>query len=68
MTIYSWNLPLSNNYISLCSGIVNSDVARRELHYQAYEVGGNPDILFRPFVNIYFGAAYLISLSNFDQK
>ncbi|KAF3448768.1 hypothetical protein FNV43_RR09481 [Rhamnella rubrinervis] len=40
----------------------------RELHYQSYEVDKNPDLLFRPFVNVYFGAAYLKWLSNFEQK
>ncbi|XP_062093103.1 uncharacterized protein LOC133798682 isoform X2 [Humulus lupulus] len=39
-----------------------------ELYYQSYEVEGNPDILFRPFVSVYFGAAYLKWLSNFEDK
>ncbi|KAF5728121.1 hypothetical protein HS088_TW21G00264 [Tripterygium wilfordii] len=38
-----------------------------ELGYRSYEVEGNPDLLYRPFVNIYFGAAYLKYLANFDQ-
>ncbi|PON49555.1 Transglycosylase SLT domain [Parasponia andersonii] len=40
----------------------------RELHYQSYDVEGNPELLFRPFVSIYFGAAYLNWLSNFEQQ
>ncbi|XP_015876141.2 uncharacterized protein LOC107412838 isoform X1 [Ziziphus jujuba] len=40
----------------------------RDLHYQSYQVEENPDILFRPFVNVYFGAAYLKWLSNFEEK
>ncbi|KAF4388989.1 hypothetical protein F8388_026718 [Cannabis sativa] len=40
----------------------------RELNYQSYEVVGNPDLLFRPFVSVYFGAAYLKWLSNFEEK
>ncbi|KAL5568356.1 hypothetical protein UlMin_024931 [Ulmus minor] len=40
----------------------------RELNYQSHEVEGNPDHLFRPLVNVYFGAAYIKWLSNFDQK
>ncbi|GAV84568.1 SLT domain-containing protein [Cephalotus follicularis] len=38
-----------------------------ELGYRSYEVEGNPDLLYRPFVNVYFGAAYLKWLSNFEQ-
>lgn len=45
-----------------------ADWLYRELHYQSYEVEGNSDLLFRPFVNVYFSAAYLKWLSNFDQK
>ncbi|GMN36482.1 hypothetical protein TIFTF001_042446 [Ficus carica] len=45
-----------------------ADWLYRDLHYQSYEVEGNPDLLFKPFVNVYFGAAYLKWLSNFDQK
>ncbi|KAM7250612.1 hypothetical protein ACFE04_022495 [Oxalis oulophora] len=33
-----------------------------------YDVAGNPDILYRPFVNVYFGAAYLKCLSSFDRQ
>lgn len=40
----------------------------RELGYRSYEVEENPDLLYRPFVNVYFGAAYLKWLSNFEQK
>ncbi|GMH07942.1 hypothetical protein Nepgr_009782 [Nepenthes gracilis] len=40
----------------------------RELEYRAYEVEGNPTLLYRPFVSIYLGAAYLKWLSNYDQK
>ncbi|KAI4333275.1 hypothetical protein L6164_018107 [Bauhinia variegata] len=41
----------------------------RELGYRSYVTGGNTDLLFHPFVNVYFGAAYIEWLSNFqDQK
>ncbi|XP_059444997.1 uncharacterized protein LOC132176728 isoform X3 [Corylus avellana] len=39
-----------------------------ELGYRSYEVEGNPDLLYWPFVSIYLGAAYINWLSNFDQK
>ena len=39
-----------------------------EKGYGAYQLKGNDSLLFRPFENIYFGAAYLIWLSSFDQK
>ncbi|CAK7326058.1 unnamed protein product [Dovyalis caffra] len=39
----------------------------RDLGYRAYEVEGNPDILYRPFVSVYLGAAYLKWLSNFEE-
>ncbi|KAM7532397.1 hypothetical protein LguiB_035807 [Lonicera macranthoides] len=39
-----------------------------ELGYQKYEVQGDSKLLHKPFVNIYFGAAYLKWLSNYDQK
>ncbi|KAJ9139571.1 hypothetical protein P3X46_030295 [Hevea brasiliensis] len=40
----------------------------RDLGYRIYDVEENPDILYRPFVSVYFGAAYLKWLSNFEQK
>uniref|UniRef100_A0A6N2LR39 Transglycosylase SLT domain-containing protein n=1 Tax=Salix viminalis TaxID=40686 RepID=A0A6N2LR39_SALVM len=40
----------------------------RDLGYRAYEVEGNPENLYRPFVSVYFGAAYLKWLSNFEEK
>ncbi|KAB1202102.1 hypothetical protein CJ030_MR4G014265 [Morella rubra] len=39
-----------------------------ELGYKSYEVVGNPDLLYRPFVSIYLGAAYIQWLSSFDQQ
>ncbi|XP_022148060.1 uncharacterized protein LOC111016834 isoform X2 [Momordica charantia] len=39
-----------------------------ELGYQSYVLEGNPDVLKKPFVSVYFGAAYLKWLSNFEQK
>ncbi|XP_078433732.1 transglycosylase isoform X3 [Wolffia australiana] len=38
----------------------------REMGYQSYQSTDNPEILYRPFTNVYFGAAYLKILSNFD--
>ncbi|XP_027172854.1 uncharacterized protein LOC113772460 isoform X2 [Coffea eugenioides] len=40
----------------------------RDLGYQRYEISGNPEVLYKPFVNVYLGAAYLKWLSNYDQK
>ncbi|KAF5477277.1 hypothetical protein F2P56_003928 [Juglans regia] len=37
-----------------------------ELGYRSYEGEGNPDFLFRPFVSIYLGAAYIQWLCNFE--
>ncbi|KAM7269324.1 hypothetical protein ACFE04_024821 [Oxalis oulophora] len=34
--------------------------------YRTYNVEGDPDMLYRPFVNVYFGAAYLKYLSQFE--
>lgn len=43
-------------------------LACSDMGYQAYAVQGNPDLLFKPFVNVYFGAAYLKWLSSYDQQ
>ncbi|XP_012087347.1 uncharacterized protein LOC105646157 isoform X2 [Jatropha curcas] len=40
----------------------------RDLGYRVYKGEGNPDILYRPFVSVYFGAAYLQWLSNFERQ
>ncbi|KAK4398754.1 hypothetical protein Sango_1350900 [Sesamum angolense] len=40
----------------------------RELGYTAYQVAENSNLLYEPFLNVYFGAAYLKWLSSFDQK
>ncbi|VVA26986.1 PREDICTED: transglycosylase [Prunus dulcis] len=45
-----------------------ADWLASDMGYQAYAVQGNPDLLFKPFVNVYFGAAYLKWLSSYDQK
>ncbi|XP_044505197.1 uncharacterized protein LOC123225328 [Mangifera indica] len=37
-----------------------------EMGYRAYDVQTDPDLLYRPFVSIYFGAAYLKWLSTYD--
>ncbi|KAL9412539.1 hypothetical protein AB3S75_046047 [Citrus x aurantiifolia] len=39
-----------------------------EMGYRLYDVEQNPDLLFRPLVSIYFGAAYLKWLSTFQDK
>ncbi|KAK4794129.1 hypothetical protein SAY86_012123 [Trapa natans] len=41
---------------------------RNELGYRSYEVAGKPELVYCPFVNVYFGAAYLKWLSNFEQE
>ncbi|XP_021299525.1 uncharacterized protein LOC110428133 isoform X1 [Herrania umbratica] len=40
----------------------------RECDYSSYPVEEDPNILCRPFVNVYFGAAYLEWLSKFDDE
>ncbi|KAJ8459563.1 hypothetical protein OPV22_032489 [Ensete ventricosum] len=40
----------------------------REMGYRNYEIEGISTLLFRPFVNVYFGAAYLKWLSYCDGK
>lgn len=40
----------------------------RDVGYRIYDVEKNEEILFRPFVSVYFGAAHLKWLSNFEQK
>ncbi|KAL5731354.1 hypothetical protein ACHQM5_004092 [Ranunculus cassubicifolius] len=39
-----------------------------EMGYRAYEIEGDSVLLHRPFVSVYFGAAYLKWLSTFDGK
>lgn len=39
-----------------------------ELNYRVYDVKGKTKLLYRPFVNIYLGAAYLKWLLNHDNK
>lgn len=36
--------------------------------YKNYDIEGDPNILYKPFVNVYFGAAYIIWLSNHNEK
>ncbi|CAI9088039.1 OLC1v1022268C1 [Oldenlandia corymbosa var. corymbosa] len=40
----------------------------RDLGYRNYDFSGNQKHLYKPFVNVYFGAAYLKWLSTYDQK
>ncbi|MBA0668233.1 hypothetical protein Goklo_001167, partial [Gossypium klotzschianum] len=40
----------------------------KEYKISLYKIEGDPDILYRPFVNVYFGATYLKWLSNFENK
>ena len=47
---------------------LKTETAHRELGYKAYEVEGDSKLLYKPFVNVYLGAAYLKWLSNYDQK
>ncbi|KAI9159815.1 hypothetical protein LWI28_002179 [Acer negundo] len=39
-----------------------------ELGYLSHEVDTNPEVLYRPLISIYFGAAYLKWLSNFQES
>lgn len=36
--------------------------------YQEYNVDENPDLLHKPFINVYFGAAYLKWLTDYQNK
>lgn len=47
---------------------LKSDKFSREMGYRNYEIEGISTLLFRPFVNVYFGAAYLKWLSYCDGK
>ncbi|KAL8166567.1 hypothetical protein V2J09_008066 [Rumex salicifolius] len=40
----------------------------RDLGYQDYEIEGDPSFLYKPFINLYLGAAYLKWLSNFENN
>lgn len=40
----------------------------RDMGYRAYEIEGAPAMLYRPFVSVYFGAAFLKWLSTYDGK
>ncbi|GLJ52663.1 hypothetical protein SUGI_1120900 [Cryptomeria japonica] len=40
----------------------------RDMGYTVYQVEGAPTMLYRPFVSVYFGAAYLKWLSTYDGK
>ncbi|KAI5674545.1 hypothetical protein M9H77_14909 [Catharanthus roseus] len=40
----------------------------KDLGYRSYEVFESSKLLYKPFVNVYLGAAYLKWLSNFEQK
>ncbi|THU48512.1 hypothetical protein C4D60_Mb09t27040 [Musa balbisiana] len=46
----------------------NAEWLVREMGYRNYEIEGISTLLFRPFVNVYFGAAYLKWLSYCDGK
>ncbi|KAF9599469.1 hypothetical protein IFM89_038563, partial [Coptis chinensis] len=39
-----------------------------EMGYGEYEIKGDPMMLYRPLISVYFGAAYLRWLSNFEGK
>ncbi|KAJ3679290.1 hypothetical protein LUZ60_017301 [Juncus effusus] len=40
----------------------------KEMGYKNYEIEGNRALLYRPFVNVYFGAAYIKTLYSLDGK
>ncbi|XP_058096598.1 uncharacterized protein LOC131242152 isoform X2 [Magnolia sinica] len=40
----------------------------REMGYRIYEIEGNPTLLYRPFISVYLGAAYIKYLSGFEGK
>ncbi|XP_042505901.1 uncharacterized protein LOC122082419 isoform X1 [Macadamia integrifolia] len=40
----------------------------REMGYRQYEIEGDSTLLYRPFISVYFGAAYLKWLSRYDEK
>ncbi|CAN6684211.1 unnamed protein product [Malus baccata var. baccata] len=45
-----------------------ADWLASDLGYHSYDVQGDHDLLFKPFVNVYFGAAYLKWLAKFENK
>ncbi|KAE8661260.1 Glyceraldehyde-3-phosphate dehydrogenase of plastid 2 isoform 1 [Hibiscus syriacus] len=60
-----------NNLITIGLMQVDPKVAEwivREQDYLLFPVDEDPDILYRPFVNVFFGASYLKWLSNFEGK
>lgn len=36
--------------------------------YRNYDIEGNPNMLYKPFINVYFGAAYIKWLFNHNDK
>ncbi|KAF3793370.1 hypothetical protein EJ110_NYTH09328 [Nymphaea thermarum] len=40
----------------------------KDLGFRAYDIEGKPDMLYRPFVNVYIGASYLNWLSGYNGK
>jgi hypothetical protein len=40
----------------------------RDMGYRAYTIDAVSALLYRPFVSVYFGAAYLKWLSTYDGK
>ncbi|PPS04327.1 hypothetical protein GOBAR_AA16338 [Gossypium barbadense] len=48
--------------------LATAESMAKEYQISLYKIEGDPDILYRPFVNVYFGATYLKWLSNFENK
>ncbi|XP_061350599.1 uncharacterized protein LOC133295761 [Gastrolobium bilobum] len=46
----------------------NADWLISELGYRSYAAEENIEFLFKPFINVYLGAAYIKWLSNFEDK
>ncbi|XP_043698786.1 uncharacterized protein LOC122649621 [Telopea speciosissima] len=40
----------------------------RDMGYRQYEIEGDSTLLYKPFISVYFGAAYLKWLSNYEEK
>lgn len=54
----------SKSYMTM----INEHQLCREMGYRNYNIEDNPTLLFRPFVNLYFGAAYIKWLFSYNGK
>ena len=65
---YYFSLLLCHKILSQTSDFCSYVLLCRDMGYRAYEIEGASALLYRPFVSVYFGAAYLKWLSTYDGK